>query len=53
MLGPLILLVVTGIGLTLAILAGAMALGMLGTGLFAVGDRAIAWFQKNRRWPEE
>jgi hypothetical protein len=49
----MILLAVTGIGLTLAILIGAMALGMLGTGLFAVGDRAVAWFQKSRRWPEE
>ena len=51
-MGPVILFTLAAIGLGLAVLAGAMALGMAGTGLFAVGDRLFAWLKKGSRWPE-
>jgi hypothetical protein len=53
MLGPLFAFLALAIGLTLGILATALALGMMGTGLFAVGDRVVAWLRNGRRWPED
>jgi hypothetical protein len=57
MVGPLLLdgllaLAMT-LGVTLVVFLSAMALGMIGTGLFAVGDRVIAWVRQGSRWPEE
>ena len=51
--GPLLLGGLLALTLTLVVLLTAMALGMLGTGLFAVGDRLIAWLRQGSRWPEE
>lgn len=53
MVGPGIVLVLMGIGLALGILAAAAALGMIGVGLFAVGDRVVAWMRRGREWPDE
>ncbi|MGC8642699.1 MAG: hypothetical protein ACP5XB_22810 [Isosphaeraceae bacterium] len=41
-------MVLSGLGVLLL----AMALGMIGAGLFAVGDRVIAWVEQGSRWPE-
>ncbi|MFO0891364.1 MAG: hypothetical protein U0790_19750 [Isosphaeraceae bacterium] len=51
-IGSMIVLTLTGIALSLAVLAGAMALGMVGTGLFAIGDRLFAWLKRSSQWPE-
>ncbi|CAN5809871.1 hypothetical protein BH23PLA1_BH23PLA1_01470 [soil metagenome] len=40
----------TVIGVTLSILLGAMALGWLGIGLFALFDRLIAWSRREPQW---
>jgi len=40
-------------GITLAILALAMGLGLIGSGLFAVGDRLLAWLRAGSRWPDD
>jgi hypothetical protein len=53
MLGPLILSMMAALGITLAVVAGAMGLGLVGTGLFAAGDRVVAWIRQGSRWPEE
>ena len=42
-----------GFGITLAVLALAMALGLMGSGLFAVGDRVLAWLRAGSRWPDD
>jgi hypothetical protein len=39
--------------LSVGILVGAMALGMIGSGLFAVGDRVLSWLRQGTRWPED
>ena len=39
-------------GLTLALIVGTMALGIMGFGLFAVGDHVSAWLRQGTRWPE-
>jgi len=52
LIGPAILGLVTALGLTLAVLVGAMTLGMAGTGLFSIGDRVIAWARRSHQWPE-
>jgi hypothetical protein len=52
MVGPLILGVLMAFGLTLALIVGTMALGIMGFGLFAAGDHVIAWLRQGRRWPE-
>jgi pilus assembly protein TadC len=48
LLRPVLLFALIGVGL---IFAMAMALGMMGTGLFAVGDRLFAWLRRCTRWP--
>ncbi len=57
LLDPMVRLLILGglmaMALTPGVLVAAMALGMIGTGLFAVGDRFIAWLRRNSRWPEE
>jgi hypothetical protein len=53
MIGPVIRAALAGVGVTLAVLLGAMALGMAGSGLFSIGDRVIAWIRRSSRWPEE
>ena len=43
-----------GLGLcTLAVVATAMGLGLLGFGLCTAGERAIGWLRRTARWPEE
>jgi hypothetical protein len=41
------------IGCAVGLMAAAMALGLLGFGLFALFDRASAWVVRAHRWPEE
>ncbi len=53
MVGPLILSVLLAFGLTLALIVGTMALGLMGYGLFAAGDHVIAWLRQGTRWPEQ
>ncbi len=53
MVGPLVLGSLMAFGLTLALIVGTMALGMMGHGLFAAGDLVIAWLRQGRRWPEQ
>ena len=53
MLGRLVLGVLVAFGLGLAVIVGTMALGIMGHGLFAAGDRVLAWLRKSTRWPEE
>ena len=50
--GLLILGVLMAFGLTLALIVGTMGLGIMGFGLFAVGDHVIAWLRQGSRWPE-
>jgi hypothetical protein len=52
-LGPLILGLVAAVGLGLGVMAGAMALGTIGFGLFAAGDRVVAWLRRGTRWVED
>lgn len=52
MLGPMMLALAADIGLALGVMAGAMALGTIGFGLFAAGDRVIAWLRRSAQWPE-
>ena len=42
-----------GFGITLAVLALALGLGLMGSGLFAVGDRVLAWLRAGSRWPDD
>jgi hypothetical protein len=51
-IGLLLLALLAAFGLALAVMAGAMALGMMGVGLFAVGDRVLAWCRRGTQWPE-
>jgi len=53
MVGPLLLAVLMAFGLTLAVIAGTMGLGMMGFGLFAAGDHVIAWLRRGTQWPEQ
>jgi hypothetical protein len=53
LVGPLLLGIMASIALTLGLMIGAMALGTMGFGLFAIGDRFIAWCQQSRKWPSE
>ncbi len=53
MVGPLVLGSLLAFGLTLALIAGTMALGMMGHSLFAAGDHVIAWLRQGTRWPEQ
>ena len=45
--------VALGFGITLAVLALAMGLGLMGSGLFAVGDRVLSWLRAGSRWPDD
>ncbi len=42
-----------GFGLTLAVIALAMGLGLMGSGLFVVGDRILAWLRAGSHWPDD
>ena len=53
MFGPIMLSLLMALGLTLAVVAAAMGLGWMGIGLFAAGDRVIAWFREGTHWPED
>ena|SRR5271157_4699785 len=53
MVGLLLLAVLMALGLTLAVIVGAMGLGIMGCGLFAAGDHVIAWLRQGSRWPEQ
>lgn len=41
------------IGCTLGLMAAAMALGMVGFGLFALFDRVSVWMTRATHWPDE
>lgn len=51
-IGPLVLHVVGAFGVALAVMATAMGLGLLGFGIFMVGDRLMCWFRRASQWPE-
>jgi hypothetical protein len=52
LLGPMILALIAAVGLGLGVMAGAMVLGTIGWGLFAAGDRLVAWFRRGDPWVE-
>jgi hypothetical protein len=52
-LGRLVLAILLWIGGTLAVVAAAMGLGLLGFGLCTAGERAIGWLRRAASWPEE
>jgi hypothetical protein len=41
------------VGSALGLMAAAMALGLVGFGLFALFDRASSWVARAARWPDE
>ena len=51
--GPMVLLVLAAFVAVLGVFVGAMALGLLGFGLCAAGDRFIGWLRRGARWPKE
>lgn len=51
-LGPLTRFTLTAAGAALGVFALAIVLCWLGFGLFAVGDRLIAWVKRSSGWPE-
>lgn len=51
-LGRLAGLAAGAVGATLGILVGAMALGWLGFGLFAMGERVVAYLRRGPRWSD-
>lgn len=53
MLGPIMLSLLMALGLTLAILVAAMGLGWMDIGLFAAGDRIVAWLRESTQWPKD
>ena len=53
LIGPILLAVLMAFGLTLAVIVGTMALGIMGRGLFAAGDHVIAWLWQGTRWPDQ
>jgi len=53
MIGPVLLFLLMALGLTLGVLVAAMGLGWMGIGLFAAGDRLVAWFRAGTKWPED
>jgi hypothetical protein len=44
---------ILALALTMGMLLGAMSLGIIGSGLFAVGDRVFSWLRRGSRWPED
>lgn len=53
LVGPILAGLVGIFALTLGIVAGAMVLGMIGSGLFAAGDWIVAGIRRSSRWPDE
>lgn len=53
LVGPLIVGAVKLAALTVGIVAAAMLLGLIGSGLFAVGDRILAGLRGANHWPDE
>jgi hypothetical protein len=51
--GPLVLFAMGGFGAVLGLFAAMMALGFVGFGLCAAGDRFVGWLRRGSRWPEE
>ena len=52
-IGSMVLTVVMWIGVTLAVMATAMGLGLLGFGLCTAAERMIGWLRRAATWPEE
>ena len=52
-IGPLVFHFVSAFGLGLTVMATAMGLGLLGFGIFAVGDRLAGWIRRASQWPQE
>jgi hypothetical protein len=51
-IGPFVVSIVGGVAIGVLLILGAMGLGGIGLGLFALGDRAVAWVRRVSRWPE-
>ncbi len=52
-IGRLVLAVLMWIAGTLAFVATAMVLGLLGFGLCTAGERMIGWIRRAATWPED
>ena len=52
-IGTLVLAVVMWIAGTVAFVAAAVGLGLLGFGLCTVGERMIGWLRRAASWPED
>jgi hypothetical protein len=52
-IGTLVLFVLAAFGAVVGLFGAAMALGLLGFGLGAAGDRFVAWLRRGARWPED
>jgi hypothetical protein len=52
-IGLLAFYIVGAFGVALAVMIIAMGLGVLGFGIFAVGDRLTGWVRRASQWPEE
>ena len=52
-IGALVLAVLMWIAGTLAFVATAMGLGLLGFGLCTAGERMIGWLRRAASWPED
>jgi hypothetical protein len=50
---PLVAFLLGGVGVTLAVMAVAMGLGLLGFGLFAAADKLLGVIRRASRWPDE
>jgi hypothetical protein len=53
MVGRVLWNVALGFATTLAVLAMAIGLGLMGSGLFAVGDRLLTWLRACSQWPDD
>jgi hypothetical protein len=52
-IGPLVVFLLVGFGVTLAVMGVAMGLGLLGFGLLTAADRLLGAIRRAARWPDE
>jgi hypothetical protein len=52
-LAPLALMLLGAFGTGLGVLAAGMALGILGFGFCAAGERAVSWLRRAATWPDD
>jgi hypothetical protein len=50
---PLVLMLLGALGIGLGVLAAGMALGILGFGLCAVGERVLGCLRRASSWPDD